>query len=222
LTDTITPPRPAAPTTARRVSSNVSRRQIILWSVGLLAVLVGALGSVAFARTANQRDRVLIAARDLPAGAEITADDVRVAQVASDDLALVSDTQLGAIVGNFTKVRVLAGQPFSLKVVQPGPLIGAGKVVVAVPVTPVQLPARLREQSLIELIVIAPVSGGAAGTDTFRTTGVVVEYPAFGPDTGANTQGALSVEVDPAAAGPITAAGRNIAVVLIDPTGADG
>jgi hypothetical protein len=164
----------------------------------------------------------LIAARDLPAGAEITADDVRVAEVASDDLALVDDTQISLIVGNFTKVRVLAGQPFSLDVVQPSPLISAGKVVVAVPVTPVQLPARLREQSLIELIVIAPVSGGATGTNTFRTTGVVVEYPAFGPDASANTQGALSVEIDPAAAGPITAAGRNIAVVLIDPNGADG
>jgi hypothetical protein len=222
MTDTIAPARPATPATARRASSTVSRRQIILWSVGLLAVLGGALGSVAFARTAAQRDQVLIAARDLPAGAEITVDDVRVAEVASDDLALVDDTQISLIVGNFTKVRVLAGQPFSLDVVQPDPLIGAGKVVVAVPVTPVQLPARLREQSPIELIVITPVSGGAAGTDTFRTTGVVVEYPAFGPDAGANTQGALSVEIDPSAAGPITAAGRNIAVVLIDPNGADG
>ena len=48
--------------------------------------------------------------------------------------------------------------------------------------------------------------------------GVVTEYPDFGADPGSNTVAALSVEVDPADANAIVAAGRNIGIVLIDPT----
>ncbi len=203
----------------RRPSGHVSRRQGMLWSLGVLLVVVGGLGAVALVRAGDQRDQVLVMANSVPAGAQLTADDVTVAEVASDDLALVAESDMALVVGSYTKTRILAGQPVALELLQPDPLVTAGQVVVAIPVTPVQLPAGVREQSVIELVVPGSQIAGST-SDTFIARGVVVEFPAF--TDGSNTVSALSVELAPADAAPVVAAGRDVSVVLIDPGTAQG
>lgn len=223
--DTLTSPTEVVnrPRPTRRAGTSVTRRQATLWATGLLLVIGGALASVALVRAGDERDRVLIAATDLPAGARVTDGDVRVAEVAADGLDLLAEAEQPIVVGSYTKVRVLAGQPFTSGVLQSEPLVTPGKVVVAIPVTPVQLPANLREQSLVDLIpTLESPTGGAATMAAPHVRAVVIEYPAFGADAAANTVAALSVEVDPADADVIVAAGRDVAIVLVDPVGESG
>jgi len=223
--ETITPPPRTAPTglpTARRAPS-VSRRNASLWAVGLLLVILGALGAVALVRAGDERQAVLVAADDLPAGSPITDADVRVAEVSTDDLELVLASERTALVGSYARVRILAGQPFASGLVQTTPIVTAGRVVVAIPVSPVQLPAQLREQSIIDIVVLGatPTDDGSVAATPVVARGVVTEYPDFGADASSNTVAALSVEVDPSDANAIVAAGRNIGIVLRDPTEED-
>lgn len=202
---------------ARRPSSQVSRRQGLLWALGLLLIIGGGLTSLALVRAGDQRTEVLVMARDVPAGQQITAGDLTVADVASDDLALLPATQQALIVGSYTRVRVLAGQPVSQSLVQPEPLITDGTVVIAIPVSSIQIPAGTREQSVVDLVVTNIASGGGvADADVFIARAVVVEFPAFA-DSGRDLA-ALSVEVSPADAPTLVAGLDDISIILVDPT----
>ena len=218
--ETITPPRtvPARSSVTRR-GPTVSRRNATLWAVGLLLVVLGGLGAVALVQAGDERQAVLVAADDLPAGARITDADLRVVEVSTDDLAVVPARDRGLLVGSYTKVRILAGQPFAQGLVQPMPVVTAGRVVVAIPVSPVQLPAQLREQSIVDLVILGATTAndGSVASAPVVARGVVTEYPDFGADPTSNSVAALSVEVDPTNAAAIVAAGRNIGIVLIDP-----
>jgi hypothetical protein len=220
--ETITPPpriaRPSSP--GVRGGPSVSRRNATLWAAGLVLVILGALSAVALVRAGDEREAALVAAGDLPAGAQITDADLRVVEVSTDDLELVPASDRSVLVGSYARVRILAGQPFARGLVQATPVVTAGRVVVAIPVSPVQLPAQLREQSIVDLVVLGAPSAndGSAATPSAVARGIVTEYPDFGSDPGSNTVAALSVEVDPADANAIVAAGRNIGIVLIDPT----
>lgn len=203
---------------ARRPSSQVSRRQGMLWAIGLLLVIGGALASLALVRAGDQRTEVLVMAGDVPAGQQITIEDLSVAEVASDDLALLPATERDLVVGSFTRVRLLAGQPISPSLVQPEPLITDGTVVIAIPVSSIDIPAGTREQSVVDLVVTGAGSGGGAvDADVFIARGVVVEFPAFA-DSGGRDTAALSVEVAPEDAPTLVAGLEDIAIVLVDPT----
>ena len=225
MTDVITSTRPAsAPSgrppagSRRRALSRVPRRSLVLWCTGVLLVVLGSLGAVALSRAGDRRSPVLVVSHDLPAGAQLSDADLAVVSVSTDSaLPLLPATSRGSIVGEFLKVRLLSGQFLSAGFVQPGPLVTAGKVVVALPVTALQVPFGMHELSRIEIVVV-PASGATnpAAVGPFTADAVVVRYPQFGKD-GSSTA-ALSVEVDPTAAVPLVSAGRNIALVLVDPT----
>ena len=226
MTDVITSTRPAsAPSgrppagSLRRAPSRVPRRSLVLWCTGVLLVVLGSLGAVALSRAGDRRSPVLVVSHDVPAGAQLSDADLAVVSVSTDSaLPLLPATSRGSIVGGFLKVRLLSGQFLSAGFVQPGPLVTAGKVVVALPVTALQVPFGMHELSRIEIVVV-PAGGAtnpAAATGPFTADAVVVRYPQFGKD-GSSTA-ALSVEVDPTAAVPLVSAGRNIALVLVDPT----
>ncbi|MFK7919042.1 MAG: SAF domain-containing protein [Ilumatobacter sp.] len=201
---------------ARRPSSQVSRRQGMLFALGLLLVVGGGLASLALVRAGDQRVEVLVMARDLPAGQQIAPDDLTVAEVASDDLAMLPATQRALVVGSYARVRLLAGQPIAPSLVQSEPLITDGTVVIAIPVSSIDLPAGTREQSVVDLVVTdRATSGGAVDAEAFIARAVVVEFPAFA-DTGRDTA-ALSVEVDPLDAPTLVASLDDIAIVLVDP-----
>ncbi len=202
---------------ARRPSSQVSRRQGMLWALGLFLVIGGALASLALVRAGDQRTEVLVMARDVPAGQQIAVEDLTIAEVASDDLALLPATQQDLIVGSYTRVRILAGQPISPSLVQSAPLITNGTVVIAIPVSSIDLPAGTREQSVVDLVVTdVTAGGGAVDADLFIARAVVVEFPAFA-DGGGRDSAALSVEVAPEDAPTLVAGLDDISIVLVDP-----
>ena len=164
--------------------------------------------------TADRRVAVLQVVRDLPAGSQLTADDVRSIELTSDaSLAIVKTVDLAAVVGQYTKVRILAGGLLAPGSMQPVPLVAPGSAVVAVTIPSGELPAGLRERSQVQIVI--PAVGDA--TPVAPVLGRVVGLPTA-PDS-VTGQMSVSLEVSSADAVAVASAAR-VRVVLIDP-GAD-
>ena len=161
--------------------------------------------------SADKRVAVLQVVRDLPAGTQLTADDVRSIDVSADpSLAVVHAVDLPTIVGQYAKVRIVGGGLLSTGLLQARPLVGPGAAVVAVTLPAGEVPAGLRERSQVE--VVMPTTG-----DTLPlapVTGRVVGLPAA-PDS-VTGQMSLSLEVSSADAVTVANAAA-VRVVLIDP-----
>ena len=156
--------------------------------------------------SADKRVAVLQVVRDLPAGTQLTAADVRPIDVSADpSLAVVHAVDLPTVVGQYAKVRIVGGG-----LLQARPLVAPGAAVVAVTLPAGEVPAGLRERSQVE--VVMPTTG-----DTLPlapVTGRVVGLPAA-PDS-VTGQMSLSLEVSSADAVTVANAAA-VRVVLIDP-----
>jgi hypothetical protein len=163
-----------------------------------------------FAST-DKRVAVLQVVRDLPAGTQLTADDVRTVDVSADpSLAVVRAVDLSTVVGQYAKVRIVGGGLLSTGLLQARPLVAPGSAVVAVTVPAGEVPAGLRERSQVE--VVMPTTGDTL--PVAPVTGRVVGLPAS-PDS---VTGQMSLSLEVSSADAVTVANATaIRVVLIDP-----
>jgi len=161
--------------------------------------------------SADKRVAVLQVVRDLPAGTQLTADDVRSIDVSADpSLAVVYAVDLPTVVGQYAKVRIAGGGLLSSGLLQARPLVAPGAAVVAVTLPAGEVPAGLRERSQVE--VVMPTTGDTLPLPP--VTGRVVGLPAA-PDS-VTGQMSLSLEVSSADAVTVANAAA-VRVVLIDP-----
>ena len=188
------------------------RRARIAGGAALVAVAIG--GNVAVYSGLHDRDSVLQVIRDVPAGEQVTADDLRSIDVDADDtLRVVGADQLPAIVGEYAKVRLIAGSLLVAEALQSSSLVSAGSAIVAIQVPEGALPIGLRERSQVRLVV--PVVGDATtGGAPTVVSGRVVGLPTA-PLTATGTL-SLSVELAEEVAASV-AASDEVRVVLIEP-----
>jgi len=204
----MTTPEPAGFRPATR-----SRTRIAL---GVVLVLAAVAAVLLVLDSVDRREEVLQVVRDIPAGTQVSAADVRVVEVGGDPtLALVPVTDLDLVVGSYAKVRIIAGGLLAHPMLQSAPLVAPGSSVLAVSVPPGELPAGLRERS--QVLVVMPPSGSdvlAPEPVTARIVGLPTE-----PD---QITGSVSVSVEVAAADAVTiASSAAVRLVLLDP-GVDG
>jgi hypothetical protein len=200
-------PLAASPRTGFRPSSR-SRVRI---AIGTLLSMV-AVGAVLLVfSTADRRVAVLQVVRDLPAGSQLAAADVRSIEVSTDpSLAVVPAADIASVVGQYTKVRVVTGGLLASGLLQPGELVTPGSAVVAVTIPSGELPAGLRERSHVEIVI--PTTGD--DVPVAPVVGRVVGLPAA-PDS---VTGQMSVSVELASADAIiVASAAKVRVVLLDP-----
>ena len=77
--------------------------------------------------TADRRVAVLQVVRDLPAGSQIGAEDVRSIELSVDpSLAVVKTIDLASVIGEFTKVSIVGGGLLAPGLLQSKPLVAAG------------------------------------------------------------------------------------------------
>jgi hypothetical protein len=190
-----------------------SRTRIAL---GVILVLAAVAAVLLVFDGVDRRAAVLQVVRDIPAGTQVSAADVRVVEVGGDPtLALVPAGELDLVVGSYTKVRIVSGGLLAHPMLQSGPLVAPGSSVVAVSVAPGELPAGLRERSQV-LVVMPPVGADVLAPEpvTARVVGLPTE-----PD---QITGSVSVSVEVAAADAVTIASSTaVRLVLLDP-GIDG
>jgi hypothetical protein len=205
---------PAAP--ARRGFRPASRRRSRLAAgVGLAAAAVG--GNLLVYSSLDRREPVLQVVADVPAGAQISADDLRVVEVSTDSsVNAVPGDQLPLVVGKYAKVRLVAGSLVVAEALQDGALVSPGAAIVALLVPEGSLPVGLRERSRV-LLVARPDS--AASSAVAPVEGVVVGLPS----TPATVSGQQSVSVEvPVDAAAAIAASDDVRVVLLEPVTSEG
>jgi hypothetical protein len=180
-------------------------------AIGTLLSLV-AVGVVLFVfSTTDKRVAILQVVRDIPAGSQLNADDLRSIELSTDpSLAVVKASDLAVVVGRYTKVRIVSGGLLATGLLQTAPLVAPGAAVVAVTVSAGELPAGLRERSQVEVVV--PSTGDSASPAP--VFGRVVGLPAA-PDS---TTGQMSVSLEVSVADAVVvAAAVKVRLVLLDP-----
>ena len=161
--------------------------------------------------TADRRVAVLQVVRDLPAGSQVGAEDVRSIELSTDpSLAVVKTVDLAGVIGQYTKVRIVTGGLLAPGLLQSQPLVALGSAVVAVTIPSGEVPAGLRERSQVQIVI--PVVGDEA--QVAPVVGRVVGLPAA-PDA---VTGQMSVSFAVAVADAVTvASATRVRVVLLDP-----
>jgi hypothetical protein len=192
------------------------RRARLAGGVALVAAAIG--GNLVVYSSLDDRESVLQVVRDVPAGEQLTVDDIRPIEVGADDtLRVVHDDQLPTIVGQYAKVRLVSGSLVVAEALQSTPLVSPGSAIVAIQVPEGALPTGLRERSQVDLVVPVEGDGSGGGTPTV-VRGRVVGLPSA-PLTATGTV-SLSVEVAAQVAAGV-AASDDVRVVLLEP-GIDG
>jgi len=193
------------------------RRNRIAAGVALAAIAIG--GNIWVYSNLNSAVPVIQVVRDIPAGEQLTADMFRTVNIddADSTVNLIDADQLGAVVGDYAKVRLVSGSLATWEALQSSPLVGEGNAVVAIQVPEGALPVGLREQVPIELVI--PPDRSTADSATIVISARVVALPT----ATANALGAQSLSVELAAADAATvAAADDVRVVLSEPTAESG
>jgi len=142
-----------------------------LAALALLLVLVGALGSALIAYRSGQRTDVLVAARDIPAGHRVTADDLTVARVAADQASVADAGSKSAYVGSYATTTVPQGTLVNGKMFRAGGVVPDNAQLVGVVVPQTQLPPDVETGSVVAVYF---VQGKAQSSDQSQPSGTVV------------------------------------------------
>jgi Flp pilus assembly protein CpaB len=106
---------------------------------GVFLIVAAMGGSVAFWTLTSDTRGVVVAARDLPAGAVLATGDLAIARVRVDDSiyqAAVPASELSDLVGRQIAEPIHASQVLARAQVAPRPALGPGQLVLAIPVAP--------------------------------------------------------------------------------------
>jgi SAF domain len=174
--------------------------------VGALVVVASVVAAIALYTRIGDRTEVLAVARDVLAGEQITDADIEVVSISSDDaIPTVPATQGRTVVGQYARVRLLAGSLLSSESVQPLPLVDPERVLMSVVVPVGLVPVGLREQSRVVLVVTPPTTGGDRPPPALVEATVAAVPRNLGEIVGSADAGqgmiALAVEVPPAYVG---------------------
>lgn len=199
----------------RTVGFRPSSRSRIRILAGTLLSLFAIGAILMIFSTANKRVPVLQLVRDIPAGQQLTADDVRTVELSVDpSLEVVPAGDVGAVIGQYASVRMVAGALLQRPNLQSNSLVAPGAAVVAVVLPQGALPVGLVERSDVQLVF--PIDAGAvdsAGAPA-PVSGRVVGLPGTAdPVTG---EVSVSVEVPVEAAATVAAAAK-VRLVLLAP-----
>ncbi len=182
--------------------------------VGVALVVVAIVGNLVLYTSAAATKPVLQVVRDVPAGAQLSSDDLRQVEVGALDpsIRVLDGATLGAVVGMYARTRIVSGSLVVDQLLQQQPLVAKGSAVVALPLPAGEIPSGLRERSVVDIVlspdrqtverVTADIRSGLApvGVDpddllppTVIITGVVAALPSV--DNSVTGEHSISIEV---------------------------
>jgi hypothetical protein len=209
----------ATSASATRLAALAPRRRPVLWMLSISLVASGALLAVDAARSAGHKSAVLVAARDVGAGEQITPADVAVVHVSTDPgLPTVPAGDQPSVAGSVAAVDLKAGSLLTRSELTGTATPTAGTVLVGLALKAGQLPARELTRGDRVLIVATP---GQPDPASPAQPGRPVTYGAVVADSAPTGAGDGSTVVDVVAAqntAPALAAdvaGGHIAVLLL-------
>lgn len=225
-------PPPVGPARTAAAGRRTSHRALI---ISVLVVLLGGLLAFAAASVLTRHSRVLAVSRDVPVGATITSADLSVASVTSDpNLSPIPASAQSQVVGLVAQVGLVKGELLTRAQLGTGSGLGAGQVLVALPLKPGQFPIRNVSAGQQVLVVATPGANGTApgaGTAAADGTSPVGPGGAAGgiegtvADVGAMSQvtGVTVLDVRVSASAGVSlarvASTGNLAVILLPAAG---
>src|SRR5690606_32528143 len=106
MTTTATPPRAQQ---GARLPVRTRDRRPALAALAILLIMLGALGSALIAFRSGDRVDVLVAAREIPQGTQVTEEDFTIARVANDGGNVVDAASMQAFLGAYSTARIPEG-----------------------------------------------------------------------------------------------------------------
>src|SRR4051812_30009475 len=144
----------ARPQLAARSGLRVRPQRPARALAGALLVVASMVAALTVYSRIGDRHEVLALARTVLAGDRLVDADFKVVSISSDDaLASVRASARLSLVGQYAKVRMLAGSLVVSDSVQPAPLVDPAKALMSVAVPVSGVPSGLREGSRLVLIV---------------------------------------------------------------------
>jgi hypothetical protein len=187
-------------------------RSRIAAGVGLLAVAV--VINLAVYRSLDDRHAVVQVVHDVPAGQQIVAGDLRTVEVSADPtIRTVTGESMPFVVGQYAKVRLVAGSLVVAEALQATPLVGSGSSLVAVALPSGELPTGLRERSHVSLVLPAIDTSGTAAV-VGNVEAWVVGLPAAVDGGSGDVAVTFEVAAEDAAA---VAMAERVRVVVLEP-----
>jgi hypothetical protein len=189
---------------------------------GLLLVVGAVVATLTVYTRIGDRHQVLAVTRTVLAGEQLTDSDFRVVSISADDsFSSVPAAARASLVGQYAKVRMVAGSLMVADSVQPRPVVDPSRVLMSVAVPLSGVPAGLREGSRLVLIVTAKSPAGTAPPVLVEATVAAVPRNLSELTAGASSTStvALSVEVPPESAATVGSASA-VAVGVLDPAAA--
>lgn len=209
---TQTPAATPEPERIRGFRPTARRRNRLAAGLALGAVAIGA--NTLIYTSLDSSEPVVQVVQDVPAGAQITSDMLRTVDVDVDGTVnVIAGAEIGTLIGQYAKVRLVSGSLVVLTAIQSNPLLSTGNAVVAIEVKAAELPVGLRERVPVQLVL--PASGTNESAVPTSIEGRIVGLP-LASDSGLGTQ-SVSIEVDAADAAAVAAADV-VRVVLLVPS----
>jgi hypothetical protein len=214
-------PRPGSPAAGLAARSRLRMRPYrpVRALAGATLVVASVVTAIALYSRVADRTEALAVTRTVLAGEQITAADLEVVSLASDDdLAFVPASERDRVVGQYARVRLAADSLLVDESVQPRPLVDPTLVLMSVEVPAGQVPVGLREQSRLVLVVTPPGSRPETGPVLVPATVAAVPRDLAAIVGGADTRAMvpLSVEVPPDSVSLVGAAAA-VSVGVLDP-----
>lgn len=208
--------RRATATPAQRSVEPPRQRRPALAALALLLVVGGALLAGLLAVRMDSREPVLAAARDIPPGTQITAEDLREVSVASEGLELIPVGAADQVVGAYAEVLIQGGSLLDQNVLTTEEPVGEDRAIVSVPLNPALTPGSTLEVG--DLVQVVRVSGGTgSGRPQDLTEAVVLDVRTVAGDElgGAGSGAATLLVPSQAASAVVDAAGADLAGLAI-------
>jgi hypothetical protein len=149
-------PRPA-PQRSTSLGHDLPRvpRRYGQWAGAVLFVVMAAVLAGWFWQQKSDRQEVLVVAHPVPAGAVVTADDLKVVEVAGVDAAIrSSDSE--SVIGSTAAVGLVEGQILSRDMITADPVPGPGQRVIGLQLDATRAPAGLRPGDAVVVLAVPP------------------------------------------------------------------
>jgi Flp pilus assembly protein CpaB len=153
-------PRPSRPTD--RLPAPPQQRRPALAALAVLLIVGGTALAGLLAVRMDERVPVVVAARDIPVGTELTREDLTTALIASDGIATIPGPALDQLIGQYTNRALSRKQLLDATLVDRQGFLRDGTVAVGVPMVSGRVPAQGLQVGDVVQVLRVPKDATAA------------------------------------------------------------
>lgn len=129
--------------------------------VGVLLVAGCALAALIMQRSDSATQTVVIAARPIPRGSVISAQDLAAGNMSGDTSALIVGDDAKSLLGQIATVDIGVGAPLTTSLVSAAKGLGPDEAISSVSLAPGRLPPDLAAGDTVRIVVVGPSATGA-------------------------------------------------------------